>query len=206
MKKYEAKTKEEVLLKAAEDKNVTVEELIYYVIEEKTNGFLGIGNKVVIEAFAMKEVSEFIKEYLENFFKGIGLETEVTIKQDDDHSFSVNLSSKNNAILIGKAGQTLQSLTTVVKAATNAKFKRKINISIDINGYKENRFEKLEQVVDRIAKTVVKTKVSARLGAMTNEERKVVHHYLSNFPNVRTESEGEGANRRLKIIYDEKKK
>ena len=61
-------------------------------------------------------------------------------------------------------------------------------------------------MVDRIAKTVVKTKVSARLGAMTSEERKVVHQYLSNFPKVRTESEGEGANRRLKIIYDDKKK
>lgn len=206
MKRYEAKTREAVLALAAQDKNVKEEDLIYYIIEEKTGGFLGIGNKVIIEAFVMEEVGTFIHDYLSSFFDNIGLKTEVTVKQIDNHSFNVNISSENNAILIGKAGQTMQSLATVVKAATNAEFKRKINVSIDINGYKESRFEKLEQMVDRIAKTVVKTKVSARLGAMTNEERKVVHQYLSNFPKVRTESEGEGPNRRLKIIYDDKKK
>ncbi|MBR6958469.1 MAG: Jag N-terminal domain-containing protein, partial [Erysipelotrichaceae bacterium] len=203
MKKYEAKNLELVLQKAAEDRKVPQEELVYYVLEEKKDGFLGFGNKAVIEAFIIDDVSDFIHNYLKKFFDGIGLETEITVKRKEGFNFEVNLSSKNNAIMIGKAGLTLQSLTTVLKASTNAEFKRKINVSIDINGYKENRFEKLEQMVDRIARTVVKTKVSARLGAMTNEERKVVHQYLSNFTHVKTESEGEGANRRLKIIYDD---
>ena len=206
MKRYEAKTLDAVLEQAAKDKNVEKEDLIYYTIEENPGGLFGIGKKIVIEAFVMSEVKDFIYDYLNKFFTGIGLKTEITVKQTDNHSFNVNLSSENNAILIGKAGQTIQSLATVVKTATNSEFKRKINVAIDINGYKEGRFEKLEQMVDRIAKTVVKTKVSARLGAMTSEERKVVHQYLSNFPKVRTESEGEGANRRLKIIYDDRKK
>ena len=148
MKRYEAKTREAVLALAAQDKNVKEEDLIYYIIEEKTGGFLGIGNKVIIEAFVMEEVGTFIHDYLSRFFDNIGLKTEVTVKQIDNHSFNVNISSENNAILIGKAGQTMQSLATVVKAATNAEFKRKINVSIDINGYKESRFEKLEQMVN----------------------------------------------------------
>ena len=79
-------------------------------------------------------------------------------------------------------------------------------MSVDVNGYKEERYEKLKQTVERIAKTVVKTKVSARLGDLTSDERKIVHQHRSDMPHVRTESEGEGNNRRLKIIYVENKK
>jgi spoIIIJ-associated protein len=134
------------------------------------------------------------------------MNVELIVNKLDDNSFNVIVNANNNAILIGKNGQTLEAMKTVLNAAANAQFKCHVHMSVDVNGYKEERYEKLKSTVERIAKTVVKTKVSARLGDLTSDERKIVHQHLSDMPHVRTESEGEGNNRRLKIIYVENKK
>lgn len=203
MNKYEGKTLEEAVELACNDKKVEKENLVYFVVEENPGGLFGIGAKTIIEAFCQKDVQEFIKNYLENYFTNLGVNCDVFIDYKDNCN-RVRLDCENNAIIIGKAGKTLQSINTVVKAAASAEFKRRINVLIDVNNYKEERYEKLKEMVARIAKTVQKTKVSARLGQMSNDERKIIHQYLSTFPHIRTESEGEGAERRLKIIYDEK--
>ena len=130
---------------------------------------------------------------------------EVIVNRSENNEFKIIINADNNAILIGKNGQTLEAIKTIVNAAANATFRCHIHLSVDINGYKEERYEKLKQTVERIAKTVVKTKVSARLGDLTSDERKIVHQHLSEMPHVKTESEGEGNNRRLKIIYVDKK-
>ena len=203
MNRYEGKTVEEAVSAACADKGVDSSELVYYVVEEKAGGLFGIGAKAVIEAFAQKDVEDFIYHYLEQYFNNINMKCDIMISREED-GYNVKLDAKNNAVLIGKAGQTLQSITNVTKAAASAEFRRHVNLLIDVNNYKEERYEKLKAMVKKIAKTVEKTKVSARLGQMTNDERKVVHQYLSTFPHIRTESEGEGHNRRLKIIYTEK--
>ncbi len=203
MNRYEGKNLEEAIAVACRDKGVESSELVYYVVEEKAGGLFGLGSKAVIEAFAQKDVEEFIVSYLEQYFRNINMNCDILIKKEDD-CYNVKLDAQNNAVLIGKAGQTLQSITNVTKAAASAEFRRHVNLLIDVNNYKEERYEKLKAMVKKIAKTVEKTKVSARLGQMTNDERKVVHQFLSTFPHIRTESEGEGNNRRLKIIYTDK--
>ena len=203
MNRYEGKTLEEALEVACKDKQCKSDELTYYVVENKQGGLFGIGSKVIVEAFVKNDVKEFIYNYLNTYFQNIEMECKIDVECQDD-VYNVTVNASNNAILIGRAGQTLQSITNVVKAAASAEFKRHINLLIDVNNYKEERYEKLKSMVAKIAKTVQKTKVSARLGQMTNDERKVIHQYLSTFPHIKTESEGEGINRRLKIIYDEK--
>ena len=204
MNRYTAKTKEEAIKLAASEKNVTAEEIVYFVVEEKVGGLFGIGAKAIIEAYAHNDIADFVVEYLQNYFNNIGMKCEIAIEEKNDCYF-VKLNAENNAVLIGKAGQTLQAITNVVKAASSAEFRKHVNILIDINGYKEERYAKLKNMVGKIARTVQKTKVSARLGQMTNDERRVIHQYLSSFPHIRTESEGEGSERRLKIIYDANK-
>jgi len=201
MNKYEGKTLEDAIVVACNDKGVEKENLIYFVVESKEGGLFGIGSKTIIEAFTKEDVAKFIQNYLETYFENLQMKTEVTVQSENDQ-YLVKLNAENNAIIIGKTGNTLQAITSVTKAAASAEFKRHVNILIDVNNYKEERYEKLKSLVAGIAKTVVKTKVPAKLGKMTNDERKVVHQYLSTFPHIKTESEGEGANRRLKIIYD----
>ncbi len=204
MNRYEAKNVEEAIELACADKKVAKEQLNYFVIEEKAGGIFGIGAKAIIEAYCIKDIEDFIFNYIKQYFENINMDCEIVIESNDD-GFDVKLNAANNAVIIGKAGQTLQSITNVVKGAASSKFKRHVNLLIDVNNYKEERYEKLKSMVGRIAKTVQKTKVSARLGQMSNDERRVIHQYLSTFSNIKTESEGEGNNRRLKIIYDSKK-
>ncbi|MBR2826414.1 MAG: KH domain-containing protein [Erysipelotrichaceae bacterium] len=205
MKKYEAKNLDEALKAAAADKRVKIEDLKYYVLEEKPGGLFGIGSKAIIEAYTFNDVRDFIESYLKQYFENIGMNVELIVNKLDDNSFNVIVNANNNAILIGKNGQTLEAMKTVLNAAANAQFKCHVHMSVDVNGYKEERYEKLKSTVERIAKTVVKTHVSARLGDLTNDERKIVHQHLSNMAHIRTESEGDGNNRRLKIIYDRDK-
>ena len=205
MQRFEAKSVDEALKEACKAKGVSLDELKYYVIEEKPGGLFGIGSKGVVEAFTYNDVQQFLEEYVSTYFQNISMPVEVIVNRSEDNEFKIIINADNNAILIGKNGQTLEAIKTIVNAAANATFKCHIHMNVDINGYKEERYEKLKQTVERIAKTVVKTKVSARLGDLTSDERKIVHQHLSEMPHVKTESEGEGNNRRLKIIYVDKK-
>ena len=205
MKRYEAKNLDEALKAACEDKHVAIEELKYTVLEEKAGGLFGFGSKAIIEAYTMNDIQAFITEYLEQYFSNIGMKVDVIVNREEDNSFKVIINADNNAILIGKNGQTLEAIKTVVNAAANAQFKCRVYMNVDVNGYKEERYDKLRETVERIARTVAKTKVSARLGDLTSDERKIVHQHLSKMPHIRTESEGDGNNRRLKIIYDKNK-
>lgn len=205
MKRYEAKNVDDAVRNAVADKKCTVEELKYTVIEEKPGGLFGIGAKAIIEAYTMNDIEEFIKNYLNQYFANLNMPAEIYVSREENN-FKVVINAENNAILIGKNGQTLESIKNVLNSAANAQFKCHVYLSLDVNGYKEERNEKLKATVEKIAKTVAKTHVSARLGDLTAEERKIVHQHLNAMPHIRTESEGDGNNRRLKIIFDKDKK
>ena len=199
MKNYTAKTLEELLEIAAADKGVAVEDLQYTVTEEK-EGLLGIGKSVSADVFCMDDVKEFLFDYLGNFFTSIDQDIEVAIEERTD-GFIVNLNADNNAVLIGKMGKTLAAFNTVVRAAVNAEFKKRIDILIDINHYKEERYAKLRSMAKRIAKQVQRSKVDVELDPMPNDERKVIHKTLNDWRNIRTESEGEASARHICIKY-----
>lgn len=201
MKKYAAKNLEDLLQKAAEEKGVSTEELTYYIVEEK-QGFLGFGSEVTAEVYAKQDVLNFLKEYVETFLHHYDSEATVDISTEKD-LIRISIDASNNAILIGKNGQTLQAINTVVKGAVNSKFKHRFQLVVDINNYKKDRYEKVSQMAKRIARNVQKTKIAAVLDPMPNDERKIVHQTLSKIRNIKTESEGEGRNRRLRIFYDQ---
>ena len=203
MKRYSGKTLDDCLAQATKDLGLEAEALRYTKTEEKT-GFLGMGTLVTIEVTGAEDIMAFIQDYLETYFKNIDLEVNVMVKQEED-GFSVMLDAENNAILIGKAGQTLQSINTVVKGAVNSHFKGRYNVLIDINNYKQDRYEKVRALADRIARSVLRSKTAATLDPLPNDERKVIHQVLSEMPHIRTESIGEGNQRRLKIVYDKNK-
>lgn len=227
MKNYTGKTLDEALQSASEDFGCTKEELNYTVTEEK-KGILGIGSSVTIaveepaeeepviaeevvveeveepvqqeETYTMDDVKEFLFDYLGNFFTTIDEDIEVAIEEKED-GFVVNLNAENNAVLIGKAGKTIAAFNTVVKGALNAKFKHHINVLIDVNHYKEDRYARLRSMARRTGKQVQRSKVDVELDPMPNDERKVIHKALSEWHNLRTDSEGEGAKRHVCIRY-----
>ena len=205
MEQYTGKTLEDVLNEIATNKKCNVEEIVYNVIEEK-KGLLGIGSSVTIEAYTPQDIKEFIFDYLGAYFtelnQGVAIEI-IVEKQKDDNSnlYRVVLDAENNAIIIGKNGQTLRAISVVLKAAVNATFKKRINVIVDVNHYKEDRYKKVKGIAHRVAREVVKSHVDAELDPMPNDERKVIHQYLQDMKNVTTVSIGEGNKRHLVIKY-----
>ncbi|WP_270600071.1 protein jag [Faecalicoccus pleomorphus] len=198
-KRYTEKTLEEALKSAARDKGVSVEELHYNVLEEK-NGFLGVGRSVEIEAYCEKDVENFIVSYIQQYFDNAQLDGQVDIENDNGF-YRITVNTSNNAILIGKAGKTLQAFNRLVKAAASAEFKKRVGLLIDVNGYKEDRYEKITKMAIRVAKDVRRTKIDATLDPMPADERKAIHNALANMEDITTQSTGEGATRRLQILY-----
>ena len=198
-KRYTEKTLEEALKSAARDKGVSVEELHYNVLEEKS-GFLGVGRSVEIEAYCEKDVENFIVSYIQQYFDNSQLDGQVDIENDNGF-YRITVNTSNNAILIGKAGKTLQAFNRLVKAAASAEFKKRVGLLIDVNGYKEDRYEKITKMAIRVAKDVRRTKIDATLDPMPADERKAIPNALANMEDITTQSTGEGATRRLQILY-----
>ena len=198
-KGYTEKTLEEALKSAARDKGVSVEELHYNVLEEKS-GFLGVGRSVGMEAYCEKDVENFIVSYIQQYFDNAQLDGQVDIENDNGF-YRITVNTSNNAILIGKAGKTLQAFNRLVKAAASAEFKKRVGLLMDVNGYKEDRYEKITKMAIRVAKDVRRTKIDATLDPMPADERKAIHNALANMEDITTQSTGEGATRRLQILY-----
>lgn len=196
---FKGKSLEEALELAAQSKGVAQEELQYKVIEEKS-GFLGIGKTVEIEVQCEKDVEKFIVDYIQTYFDNAQLDGDIDIVNDSGF-YRVTVNVSNNAILIGKAGRSLQSFNRLVKAAASAQFKRRVGLLIDINGYKEERYEKLCKMAIRQAKDVRRTKIDAALDPMPADERKAIHNALANMKDISTKSEGEGDRRYINILY-----
>lgn len=205
MKQYTGKSVDEILENIASSQQCAKEDVVYNVLEEKKH-LLGIGNTILVEAFTPLDVKEFIFEYLGAYFTELnqGVAIEIIIEKTKDESanlYRVILDAENNAIIIGKNGQTLRAISNVLKAATNATFKKHINLIIDVNHYKEDRYRKVKGIASKVAREVVKSHVDAELDPMPNDERKVIHQYLQDFKGVTTVSIGEGAKRHLVIKY-----
>ncbi len=209
MKQYTGKSLEEILNNIAETQEVEVSDITYRILEEKTGHLFHIGDSVTIEAYTDKDVKEFIFDYLGAYFtelnQGVSIEivVEENQRKDDkrDNLFRVILDAENNAIIIGKNGQTLRAISTVLKAAVNATFKHRINVVIDVNHYKEDRYRKVKSIAQRVAREVLKSHVDAELDPMPNDERKVIHQYLQEMKGIQTTSIGEGTKRHLVIKY-----
>lgn len=205
MKQYTGKTEIDALLLACQEKKCTQEELIYRVVGEEKH-FFGIGNSVTIEAYTRQDVKDFLFDYLGNYFQSLNLAVSIEIILGENDNYNLILDSEKNAIIIGKGGQTLRAIATVLRAAVNTEFKtnafqRYIRLNLDINGYRQDRYQKVTLMAKRIAKEVARSHVDASLDPLPNDERKVIHQFLANFPHVRSESVGEGKERHIVIRY-----
>lgn len=199
MKNYEAKTLEDAINNACQDLGVTPDQLTYNVIEEKKGLF---SKKVVIECFTENMVEEFIENYLRTILTDLGYDVEMAIFKQDDRIY-VNLDTDHNSILIGKNGVILRTFNFITKNAVSTVFKEKIELSLDINGYKENRYKKVTALAKRFGKQVQRTHVDVALDPLPADERKVIHQVIADMDHLSTKSQGEGRNRFITIHYVE---
>ena len=194
--KYSGKDYDSTLAAALEDLNLTENDVVVYSEEKK----LGLFKGTVIELTVtpLKDVLEYVKDYLDNVLKSMGLnvtyETKIREKQ-----IQIRMYSDDNPILIGQGGRTLSSLQTLVRQVAKVKFGTTPYISLDVENYKDKQLMYLEKTARRIAKEVSRTKIEVELDNMNSYERLVVHNAIANFKDVYTESVGEEPNRHVVI-------
>ena len=150
---------------------------------------------------ALKNVEEFLKEFLNKLEKDEKIE--YSIKADKSGVY-VNISDKNLGYLIGYRGETLYALQNVLSAIAGKKIENKVRVFLDIESYRAKREKTLEELAEKISKTVIKTKKSITLEPMQAYERKIIHSKLQNNELVTTKSIGEEPRRRVVISLKNK--
>ena len=199
MRRYTKKTLEECLQEAATELNCEINDLMYEVEEEKKGLF---SKKVTIAVTETEDVIEFAEEYITDVCHSLGLDVSLKTFYRDD-IIKILIETNHNSILIGKNGASLQSLNELTKLAVSSKFKRKFKILLDVGAYKDKKYFKVISIAKRAAKQVSKTHVDVILNPMTPDERKKVHNALTSWKNIKTESIGDGKDRRIVVKYVE---
>lgn len=193
---YEGKKEEEVFKKALEDLNVTENDIIFR--KEINKGGLFKGDTTKFTIVKMNDIAKGIKDFLKELLEKMNLE--VTFESNiREKQINVKMYSNNNAILIGKNGQTLSALTTIVKQYIYNVIGQYPYINLDVENYKDKQISHLERLAKNIAREVRSSKQSVTMENMNSYERRIVHNILTNFKGIITESEGEDPNRHVVV-------
>lgn len=199
MKTYEGKTLSEALNKAAVELNVPVSQIKpkAKIISQKKTLFT---SSVVIGIFNNRDVFEYAVSYLSNLLDFIGASGTFQ-RQFNKETFVINIQidSEDGSKIIGKNGETLKALNTLVRSACFNKYGGKYKILLNCGNYKEQKYEKLEILTRKIAYDVQKSGVPASLRPMPADERRVVHNTLLEFPDLESPSVDTGKNRHIII-------
>lgn len=153
---YVGKTREDAVNQATIALQELEKDLYIKEVEVKTGLF---NKKVEIEVITKQDVIDFIKEYIKDLIEHMGLTANIEVKKRED-SVTFTVYADNNAILIGKNGRTLESLTTIVKQTVHKEIGTYFNMTIDIGEYKVQQQKRLESLAKRVAREVGKTKIA----------------------------------------------
>lgn len=200
-----AKTVNEAITEACQRLSVTSDRLEYEVVEEGSSGFLGIGSKPAVIRAKVKEeekVSEedVAKKFLDDVFAAMKMEVSVSAKYDEaEKELEVNLTGDDMGILIGKRGQTLDSLQYLVSLVVNKGQEEYVRVKLDTENYRQRRKATLENLAKNIAYKVKRTKRPVSLEPMNPYERRIIHSALQDDKYVTTYSEGEEPFRKVVV-------
>ena len=188
-----AKTVDEAVTKALIELETTSDKLEYEVVERGSAGFLGIGAKpAVIRAKRTERVEDRAIHFLNQVFDSMNMEVSITaVYNAEEKEMNINMEGTDMGILIGKRGQTLDSLQYLVSLVVNKKKDDYIRVKLDTENYRERRKETLETLAKNIAYKVKRTKRAVSLEPMNPYERRIIHAALQNDKYVVTRSDGE---------------
>ncbi|MEE0686051.1 MAG: RNA-binding cell elongation regulator Jag/EloR [Lachnospiraceae bacterium] len=208
---FTGKNVEDALTKASVELGVTSDRVEYEVIEKGSSGFIGIGSKpakinarvkeeeVIVVSEAPADIEAVIVEFLSKVFAAMNLTVKINVNITEE-SVDVDLVGDDMGVLIGKRGQTLDSLQYLVSLVVNKKSDKYLRVKLDTENYRERRKETLENLAKNIAFKVKRTKRPVSLEPMNPYERRVIHSALQNDRYVTTKSEGEEPFRHVVVL------
>ena len=196
---FTGKTVDDALTNALVEFGVTSDQIDYDVLEKGSSGFLGFNSKPAkIKARKKYTVADHIKNFLSQVFAAMGLEVEILINAsaEEENVYDVELKGAEMGVLIGKRGQTLDSLQYLTNLAISDTYTR---VKLDTEDYRKRRKDTLENLAKNIAYKVKRTKKAVSLEPMNPFERRVIHSALQNDRYVSTHSEGDEPYRHVVI-------
>lgn len=165
---------------------------------EKRNNIKLEEKRLDAEDKEVKEVTHKLDVFLSEIFSKIGVQASKNIEIKNNYLY-ISIYGNNLNFLIGYRGETLNALQTILASVATRVSKEKIKILLDIENYRDKRTKALEELAEKISKTVYKTKKSVTLEPMTAYERKIIHAKLQNHPYVKTYSTGNDPYRKVVI-------
>ena len=192
-REFSAKTKEDAITEACQYFTVSSDKLMIEVVDEGSNGFLGIGAKpAIIKAAVKGTVEDKAKDFLKDVLEAMDLEVVITVKYDEaEKNMEIDLKGDDMGVLIGKRGQTLDSLQYLVSLVVNKESEEYIRVKVDTEDYRNRRKATLEGLAKNISYKVKRTKRAVSLEPMNPYERRIIHSALQNDKYVTTHSEGD---------------
>ena len=143
---------------------------------------------------AKGQVEEFLNTFLPQMDSSLSYESKV-----EDYTIMIEIKGNVAGTLIGYRGETLNAMQNILSAIANKKASGKIKLTLNIENYREKRKKVLEDLANKVSKTVLRTGKSITLEPMTAYERKIIHSKLQDNPKIETHSIGENDNRRIVI-------
>ena len=229
---FEGKTSTEAIEKGLKELNLRKEDVEINIIKDEKRSFFSILDPRVVKVEitkkqnikenkeskeiivkkekramsveAIEKAKENISAFLDVFLKQVSEETLEYKISNDEFYITVEIIGENTNALIGYRGETLNALQTLLSSIANKDIEEKTRIILDISGYKDKRKKVLEELADKISKTVIRTGKKVTLEPMPAYERKIIHSRLQENKRVTTESVGEEPHR--KIIVELKRK
>lgn len=191
--RFSAKTVSDAVTAACQKFVVTSDKLEYEVLEEGSSGFLGFNAKpAVIQARVKMTIQDRAKDFLNDVFAAMKMTVVVDVEYNEEQKYiDIDLSGDEMGVLIGKRGQTLDSLQYLVSLVVNKESEEYIRVKVDTENYRKRRKETLENLAKNIAYKVKRTKRPVSLEPMNPYERRIIHSSLQNDKFVTTHSEGE---------------
>ena len=193
MMEFSAKTVNDAIIEACQKLSVTSDKLEVEVVEEGSTGFLGIGSKpAVIKVKIKSSTKDIAKDFLKEVFEAMNMTVVIEVKyNEEEKTMDIDLSGDEMGVLIGKRGQTLDSLQYLVSLVVNKDSEDYIRVKVDTENYRQRRKDTLENLAKNISYKVKRTKRAVSLEPMNPYEIRIIHSALQNDKYVTTHSEGE---------------
>ncbi len=196
-----AKTVDDAITLACQQFSITSEKLEYEVVDEGKAGILGFGAKpAIIKARVKATLLDTVKCFLNDVFSAMNIEVVVQVDyNEEEKNMNINLVGDDMGMLIGKRGQTLDSLQYLVSLVANKETEEYIRVKVDTENYRERRKATLENLAKNMAHKAKKTHRRVSLEPMNPYERRIIHSALQDDKYVTTHSEGDEPYRRVII-------
>jgi len=199
------KTVQEAISIALAELDVDEDKVEIEVLDEGSKGIFGIlGSKSARVRVTLKETySDAAVKFLNDVFEKMDVNVKIDAVEDDE-SVMLNIVGEDSGIIIGRRGETLDSLQYLTNLVVNKGKENHKKVSIDIENYRQKREETLVKLANKLAERVMKYRKNITLEPMSPYERKIIHSTLQDNKHVETFSIGDEPNRKVVIALKQR--